>query len=97
MGCKTCGKTKDIKLNQLNQQRTSFDALRNPNVAMFESRVGRFLYFLLLMFVALTPIINLVVAYMFFKAVYGYNVTPKEKSTLTEENAQVNKDNDQAQ
>jgi hypothetical protein len=100
MACQSCKKTKDIKLNQMNQHQTSLDALANPNIALFETSYGRFLYFMLLMFVALTPIINLVVAYMFYKAVYGFKKQPKAKDkekTQTIENAQVNKDTNNAQ
>lgn len=99
MACQSCKKTKDLKLNQMNQQRSSLDSLTNPNIALFETSYGRFLYFMLLMFVALTPIINLVVAYMFYKAVYGFkkkSKTKDEEKNQTTENAQVNTDTNNA-
>lgn len=91
MPCKTCTKSKDIKLNRLNQKK-SYDVLKNP--VMFESKIGRFLYFLLLACVALTPIINLVMLYMFYKAVYGKS---KEKEENQMKDAQINQNQSNTQ
>lgn len=68
MGCKKC-KSKDINLNHNRNNKTSLD--NSKNQVIFSNSIGKFFYFLLLTVIALCPITNLVILYLFYKATYG--------------------------
>lgn len=76
MGC--CNKTTDNKLNQTQKRIENFEIKHElPKEALFSGKLGRLFYFLILLTIALTPIINLAAIYVFFIAVFGKNINKK--------------------
>jgi hypothetical protein len=76
MGC--CNKTTDKKLNQTQKRIENFEIKHElPKEALFSGKLGRLFYFLILLTIALTPIINLAAIYVFFIAVFGKNINKK--------------------
>jgi hypothetical protein len=89
MGC--CNKTTDKKLKQSFSSMEDFKISHElPKEAVFSGKWGKLLYFIILVFFALTPIINIAGIYVFYVAVYG---KPMNKKTL---NAKKHKDSDEA-
>mgnify|MGYP007100240469 CR=1 FL=1 len=85
MGCTDCKSKKNIKLN--NTISNNFKIDHNlPNTALFSGFWGKILYFMILMLIALTPIINFAAIYMFYIAVFSKNVNKKVKNAEESKN-----------
>jgi hypothetical protein len=88
MGCSNCKSKKDLKLQQtltsLGKSLTIDHTL--PKEAYFQGFFGRLFYFLILMVIALTPIINLAAVYVFYKAVFSKNLNKKVKNVEKHKN-----------
>jgi hypothetical protein len=67
MSCKKCNKK---RLFNLSGGQGKADSSINP---VFSGWFGKIAYFLILLIVACTPIINIVAIYLFAKAVFGGN------------------------
>lgn len=89
MGC--CNKTTDKKqkkgLSSMEDFKISHELPKEP---IFSGTFGKLLYFIILLFIALTPIINFAAMYMFYIAVYGKNTRKKALD------AKKHKDSDEA-
>lgn len=90
MACSTCKTKKNVKLKQSlnsNENNGLSELIENAqtNQFLFSGRLGKFLFFLILLICALTPIINLAAAYVFYIAVYGKN-TKKQKNVTEHTN-----------
>jgi SNF family Na+-dependent transporter len=90
MACSTCNKKKNVKLKQSLNSNENGDfselvANATTTQAIFSGRLGKFFFFLILLVCALTPIINLAAAYVFYIAVYGKN-TKKQKNVTEHTN-----------
>ena len=93
MACSTCNKKRNIKLKQsLNADENGdfSELIKNAqtNHTFFSGKLGKLFLFLILLFCAITPIINLVAMYVFYLAVYGKNIKKQKdvtKHTNTDE------------
>ena len=91
MGCSTCGKTKDLKLSKLGLKNLkknveNLNSNSNEREYIFKGRLGKIVYFSMLLLIAFTPIINFIMAYVFYIAVYGGN------KKIKKDGEQFNKD-----
>ena len=95
MSCSTCKTKKNINLTQS----SSSDAANGLNElisnaqngdAFFSGKIGRFIYFLILLICAMTPIINLIAMYGFYVVIYGKN-TKKQKNVTKHTNTDETK------
>ena len=92
MACSTCNKKKNVKLKQSlnsneNEDLNSWIDDVQSNEAFFSGKLGKFFFFLILLFCALTPIVNLAAVYGFYVAVYGIN---KKKQKNVKEHKNIN-------
>jgi hypothetical protein len=90
MACSTCNKKKNINL----KQSLSFDGAESFSEmidnsqsvdVIFSGKVGKFIFFIILLICAITPIVNIAAIYMFYIAVYGKN-TKKSKNVTKHTN-----------
>jgi hypothetical protein len=90
MACSTCNKKKNVKLKQSlnsNENGDFSELIENAqtNNAIFSGKLGKFVFFLILLITALSPIINIAAVYMFYIAIYGKN-TKKQKNVTEHTN-----------
>lgn len=88
-GCSSCNKKKNINLSKLDYSRRLKNA--GNNEYLINNKFGRIMYFLILVVVALSPIVNLFVLYMFYMAVFG------KKKEQKQEDVEVNKNKNTAE
>lgn len=87
MACSTCKTKKNINLKQSlgSDGANSLTELiddSQENQFVFTGRLGKFLFFTILVICAITPIINIAAIYVFYIAVYGKN--KKKQKDVTE-------------
>ena len=92
MGCSTCGSATQTK-------KTSDDGhvakLGHKNQAFFNTKFGKAIYFLATVVMCITPVINVIGLYFFWKAIYGNNGGKVDK--INEKfDGKINKDKDNA-
>jgi hypothetical protein len=90
MGCSSCKKNRTINLSKVSNvnERLSLDSqLNGDKQVLFNGRLGKIVYFLILLIIALTPIPNLVAIYFFYLAIFGGTKQKKE-----EDNVEINQD-----
>lgn len=84
MGCSSCKKKKRFnlsKFSEINKKKLRFDKVTGKKIereVVFSGWAGKLVYFAILLIIALTPLVNLVVIYFFWLAVYGGDKNPVE-------------------
>lgn len=73
----------------------------NTRPVMFDTTFGKILYFIIGVFICVTPIINIIGLYFFFKAIFGTSTSKKHKSTTKDSekeiiNVEINKNKNYA-
>jgi len=84
MACGTCSK-KNKKAKSFNDRLVN--TINPEKTVIFDSILGKILYFSLCLVICLTPILNVVCLYIFFKTIFG-----RKKIEITEEDGKINKD-----
>lgn len=97
MGCNTCGS--NAKINKADKNGIiGNDTMTSEQKKQlyFDTKFGKFIYYSLTVLICISPIINIIGLYFFWKAIYGNKGGKVEKNVNEKLDDKINKDKDNA-